>query len=155
MITLLILLLLEKSITSVNSITVSDYYQQRQKNMQIFSYVKMKQTDCGVVQLNEDYNFETLTKNDDNIGASFYKNFEDLTKSSSHNNNNNKLPRIIANLTACLKETNQLYSSFSVHLTSNLAKNLFQRYFHLDEETGIVYLIRGLDREVLFYSINY
>ena len=48
-----------------------------------------------------------------------------------------KLEReLVANLSSCLNEQSNMYSSYSTHLSSKLSQNIFDEYFHLNEKLG-------------------
>ena len=139
------------------------------KNLQTFSFLKSKQIDCGTVQINEDfeeltsiYTHEDILKRfnlneDDNIDDEFFI----LNDENEHNDSITKLPvkrddgmKIIANLSSCINEQNELYASYSTRLTTRLINVVFSKYFHLDEKNGLVYLRKRMDREKFCVQVN-
>ncbi len=100
------------------------------KNMQIFSYIS-KQVDCGRVLIDEEDILNSSLNN--------YNSEENNIDAPNERLKSDK--DFIANLSLCLNEQGILYSSYSAHLNSKLAQNIFDEYFVLNETQG-KYLVR-------------
>ena len=97
-------------------------YNVVNKNMQIFSYIS-KQTDCGLIIINEEEAEKEATRQlfdieESNIDTAYIER------------------ELVANLSSCLNEQSNMYSSYSTHLSSKLSQNIFDEYFHLNEKLG-------------------
>ena len=145
------------------------------KNVQTFSFLKSKQIDCGTVQIDEDFeeltniythedifaNQETRKKLNLNEDEDIDDDFFELNDENEHKDSITKLPvkrddamKIIANLSSCINEQNELYSSYSTRLTTKLINVVFNKFFHLDEKNGLVYLRKRMDREKFCVQVS-
>ena len=126
------------------------HFTNSNNNVQKFSLIKSKQTDCGTVEIEDDFNEFTQVYTHDEISSSEDESVDQLEMATTDH-----LKRItkvgmepIANLSSCLNEADY-YSSFTTRLTSKATKLTFEKYFQLDEQRGLVFLKKKIDREKL------
>ena len=109
-------------------------------NVQTFSLAKPKQTDCGIIAIDEDY-----TTSDDTLRKSNAED-ENIDVYSANKNKPQRIP--IANLSSCTSEDDVVFTSFSTRLSSQTTRLIFEENFYLDEKRGTVYRRSSpIDRE--------
>lgn len=97
-----------------------------------------KQTDCGTIKINEETEHLPDNFNEDN-------DIDDANANAKGRTINN----FLVDLSSCLTDANNEYSSFSTHFSSKTIQAIFKDYFYLNEKNGTLYQVRAINREQL------
>lgn len=104
---------------------------------QLFAYMS-KQTDCGTIKINEETGHLANNFNEDN----------DIDDGKT-NAKGRRINNFLVDLSSCLNDANNEYSSFSTHFSSKTIQAIFKDYFYLNEKNGTLYQVRPINREQL------
>jgi hypothetical protein len=108
------------------------------------SYMKSKQINCGQIEIEDEF-----------VDLSLLSKKTTKTEEEEEDSSIDDELILVSNLTSCLYSSNEHnYTSFATHLASQLSRQLFDRYFHLDETNGLVYLRKKIDREILCKQVE-
>jgi hypothetical protein len=132
-------------------LSLSSVHYNLNQNVQTISLIKPKQTDCGTIHIDEDYNellniysHEEIFKNSDED-----ENIDMINKNFKQKSSTKNIKQKLANLSACISEDEieNHYTAFTTRMSSKLTRAIFEANFFLDEKRGLLYSKNKIDRE--------